>query len=98
MPCRNRGEAVREPLLYKKLPYDPQKDLKMLAIVTDLPVVMEPFLVAHADNLTRFDMKGFEAVHEARPPGFAITMLAFETDDPRSCGILEFEDAAGPWI
>jgi tripartite-type tricarboxylate transporter receptor subunit TctC len=32
---------VLNPLLYKKLPYDPQKDLKMLAIVTDLPVVME---------------------------------------------------------
>lgn len=56
----------------------------------------EPFLVAHADNLTRFDMQGFEAVHRARPPGFAITMLAFETDDPRSCGILEFEEPAAP--
>lgn len=32
---------VLNPLLYKKLPYDPQKDLRMLTIVTDLPVVME---------------------------------------------------------
>ena len=32
---------VLNPLLYKKLPYDPQKDLKMLSIVTDLPVVLE---------------------------------------------------------
>jgi mannose-1-phosphate guanylyltransferase len=48
-----------------------------------------PFLVAHADNLTDFDVAGLVAAHAARPPGCAITMLAFRTDDPRSCGILE---------
>lgn len=32
---------VLNPLLYKKLPYDPQKDLRMLSLITDLPVVME---------------------------------------------------------
>jgi tripartite-type tricarboxylate transporter receptor subunit TctC len=32
---------VLNPLLYKKLAYDPQKDLRMLTIVTDLPVVLE---------------------------------------------------------
>ncbi|MDB5656906.1 MAG: transporter substrate-binding protein [Tardiphaga sp.] len=32
---------VLNPLLYKKLAYDPQNDLRMLTIVTDLPVVME---------------------------------------------------------
>lgn len=32
---------VLNPLLYKKLPYDPVKDLRMLSIVTELPVVME---------------------------------------------------------
>jgi tripartite-type tricarboxylate transporter receptor subunit TctC len=32
---------VLNPLLYKKLPYDPAKDLRMLALITDLPVVME---------------------------------------------------------
>jgi mannose-1-phosphate guanylyltransferase len=47
------------------------------------------FLVAHADNLTDFDARGLAAAHAARPEGCAITMLAFETDDPRSCGILE---------
>jgi tripartite-type tricarboxylate transporter receptor subunit TctC len=31
---------VLNPMLYKKLPYDP-KDFRMLALVTDLPVVME---------------------------------------------------------
>ena len=32
---------VLNPLLYKKLPYDPVKDFRMLAIITDLPVIME---------------------------------------------------------
>src|SRR5471032_3188284 len=32
---------VLNPLLYKKLSYDPVKDFRMLALVTDGPVVME---------------------------------------------------------
>lgn len=32
---------VLNPMLYKKLPYDPVKDFRMLALITDLPVVME---------------------------------------------------------
>lgn len=47
--------------------------------------------VAHADNLTDLDIAGFLAAHERRPPGCAISMLTFETDDPRSCGILELD-------
>jgi mannose-1-phosphate guanylyltransferase len=53
-----------------------------------------PFLVAHADNLTDFDVSAFIAAHAARPPLCAITMLAFRTDAPRLCGILE-PDASG---
>ena len=32
---------VLNPLLYKKLPYDPERDFRMLALITDLPVIME---------------------------------------------------------
>jgi len=32
---------VLNPQLYKKLPYDPVKDFRMLAVITDLPVLME---------------------------------------------------------
>lgn len=53
-----------------------------------------PVLVAHADNLTDFDAAGFMRRHAARPPGCAITMLAFRTDAPELCGILE-TDCAG---
>lgn len=49
-------------------------------------------LVAHADNLTDFNVEKFLAAHENRPPHCVMTMLAFETDDPRSCGILEVDE------
>ena len=32
---------VLNPMLYKKLPYDPVRDFRILSLVTDLPVVME---------------------------------------------------------
>ena len=51
------------------------------------------FLVAHADNLTTFNVKAFMARHATRPTHCAITMLAFRTDDPRTCGILELDEA-----
>ena len=51
-----------------------------------------PFLVAHADNLTDFNASAMQAAHAARPQNCAMTMLAFRTDDPRSCGILECDE------
>jgi mannose-1-phosphate guanylyltransferase len=48
-----------------------------------------PYLVAHGDNLTNFDVAGFMAAHRKRPPGCSLTMLAFHTDAPKTCGILE---------
>jgi len=53
-----------------------------------------PFMVAHADNLTRFDVSAFLARHQSRPACTEITMMTFETDVPRSCGIVE-EDGCG---
>ena len=52
----------------------------------------KPFIVAHADNLTDFDVRGFVNAHRARPAGHALTMLGFRTDTPRSCGILELNE------
>lgn len=52
------------------------------------------FIVAHADNLTLFDVKAFIERHRTRPPGVEITMLTFDTDTPESCGIVE-QDARG---
>lgn len=51
-----------------------------------------PFLVAHADNLTRFDVNAFASKHMHRPPNVEITMMTFATDAPSSCGIVELDD------
>lgn len=51
----------------------------------------EPFLVAHADNLTAFDVRGFVDQHRHRPDGTVLSMLAFRTDSPSSTGILELD-------
>lgn len=57
-------------------------------------VCNEPFLVAHADNLSFCDFDAFFRAHEQRPSGCEITMMIFETDTPKSCGIVEL-DASG---
>lgn len=54
----------------------------------------EAMMLAHADNLTRFDVGGFLHAHAQRPDGVEITMMTFDTDVPRTCGIVEL-DAAG---
>ena len=49
----------------------------------------EPVLVAHADNLISFTASALIKAHANRLDDIAITMLTFECDDPRSCGIVE---------
>src|SRR5258705_1712104 len=45
---------VLNPMLYRKLPYDPVKDFRMLALVTDLPVVMEVHPSVPAKTVAEF--------------------------------------------
>ncbi|CAN5300970.1 tripartite tricarboxylate transporter substrate binding protein [soil metagenome] len=45
---------VLNPLLYKKLPYDPVRDLRVLSIMTDLPVVMEVHPSVPAKTVAEF--------------------------------------------
>jgi mannose-1-phosphate guanylyltransferase len=49
----------------------------------------EAFMVAHADNLTKFNVADFVHAHQTRPAGALITMMTFTTDMPQSCGIVE---------
>lgn len=51
-----------------------------------------PILVAHADNLTKFDPLDFWVHHDRRPQGCCMTMMTFKTDSPATCGIVEEED------
>lgn len=48
-------------------------------------------LVAHADNLTLFDLHAFHARHHARPTGCLLTMMTFDAQDPRMCGVVELD-------
>jgi tripartite-type tricarboxylate transporter receptor subunit TctC len=45
---------VLNPLLYKKLSYDPARDFRMLALITDLPVVMEVHPSVPAKTVAEF--------------------------------------------
>ncbi len=51
----------------------------------------QTFLVAHADNLTWFDLNAFNEAHSRRPGGSntIATMMTFDTDSPQTCGIVE---------
>jgi mannose-1-phosphate guanylyltransferase len=49
-------------------------------------------LVAHADNLTLFDLNEFIDTHQSRPDGCVATMMSFEASNPSSCGILELDN------
>lgn len=51
-------------------------------------------LVAHADNFALLDIPKFVIAHRERSPRTVMTMLAFHTDTPETCGILE-TDAEG---
>jgi mannose-1-phosphate guanylyltransferase len=52
----------------------------------------EPFLVAHADNLTIFHPLLFFKRHSERPREADMTMMVFETADPKSCGIVDLDE------
>ena len=45
---------VLNPQLYKKLPYDPDKDFRMLAVITDLPMIMEVHPSVPAKTVAEF--------------------------------------------
>lgn len=44
---------------------------------------------AHADNLSIFDLRALITAHHDRPPGTAMTMMTFDAEEPRQCGIVE---------
>lgn len=50
-------------------------------------------LIAHADNLSLFNPMEFASAFAQRPAPAVATMMTFATDAPRSCGIIELDDA-----
>jgi mannose-1-phosphate guanylyltransferase len=49
------------------------------------------FFLAHADNLSMFDFELYATQHARRPPECVGTMMTFETDRPKECGIVELD-------
>lgn len=49
----------------------------------------EDFFIAHADNLSSFDLKNFVEKFINRKSHIKATMMTFETTDPKSCGIIK---------
>lgn len=52
----------------------------------------EPFMLVHADNLSKFNVAAFIDAHRNRPGGCEITMMTFCTPTPKSCGIVELDE------
>lgn len=52
----------------------------------------EPFMLVHADNLSKFDVHAFIKRHQVRPRQCEITMMTFTTPNPESCGIVELDE------
>ena len=49
-------------------------------------------VLIHADNYTTDDLKGFLNRHYLRPKNCIMTMLTFDTADPKSCGIVQKDE------
>ena len=45
--------------------------------------------IAHADNLSVFCLDDFIQAHLERPKNCEITMMTFQPDDPKSCGMVQ---------
>jgi tripartite-type tricarboxylate transporter receptor subunit TctC len=61
------GPLANNKLLYKNMPYDPQKDLTAIALVGEIPLV----ITAHPSVKAR-NLKEFVALGKATPGGFTV--------------------------
>jgi mannose-1-phosphate guanylyltransferase len=52
----------------------------------------EELFLAHADNLTIFDVSEFRFEFHRRPIECVLTLMSFTTDDPQNCGIITLGD------
>jgi len=52
----------------------------------------EPLILVHADNLSMFDVSDFFQRYEKREADVEITMMTFDSPNPKECGIVELDD------
>ncbi len=48
-------------------------------------------LIIHADNITDDDLVEFLNAHNSRPNNTILSMLTFETDNPKTCGVVKID-------
>ena len=48
-------------------------------------------LIIHADNITDDNLVEFINAHNKRPSGTILSMLTFETDNPKTCGVVKID-------
>jgi tripartite-type tricarboxylate transporter receptor subunit TctC len=89
---------VLNPMLYKKLSYDPLKDFRMLALVTDLPVVSVWYGIAAPSRLPDDVAQKISASHDRALNDelfrASLEKIGFPVFRPRSAAaIQEFIDA-----
>jgi mannose-1-phosphate guanylyltransferase len=53
----------------------------------------EDGMLIHADNYCEADLREFVHAHKKRPKNCLMTMMAFRTNTPESCGILEVDSS-----
>ena len=51
----------------------------------------EPFILVHADNLSFCDFTAFINSHQNRPKECELTMMLFNTDTPKNCGVVKLD-------
>ena len=52
----------------------------------------EDGLLIHADNYCMADIGEFIDAHNNRPPNCLLTMMTFQTETPKTCGIIELDN------
>jgi mannose-1-phosphate guanylyltransferase len=52
----------------------------------------EDGMLIHADNYCQADFGSFISTHKNRPPGCLMTMMTFQTETPKSCGIVDVNE------
>ena len=52
-------------------------------------VSVQDLFVAHADNLSLFNLSDLITSFDQRPKISEITMMTFDTDEPENCGIIK---------
>ena len=61
-------------------------------LIKNLNFCIDDTILIHADNVMEENLMGFCEAHKNRPKNCLMTMLTFETKNPKNCGIVKVND------